>query len=162
MKILETDKHTMKMGLSRRGGFARRCLMVMLLFLTLVATATAGGRGKRPPFNPAKFQADLEQFITSHAGLSPKEASKFFPIYRQMMKKQHMLFDEMRRFRHINPKDNEACANAIRRQDELDIQMKLLQQEYHARFMLILPASKVLDIIRAEEQFHRQMFKKMR
>ena len=141
----------MKIGLSRRGGFVRRSLVMMLLLLTLVATATAGGRGKRPPFNPAKFQADLEQFITTHAGL-----------YRQMMKKQHMLFDEMRRFRHINPKDNEACANAIRRQDELDIQMKLLQQEYHARFMLILPASKVLDIIRAEELFHRQMFKKMR
>ena len=117
---------------------------------------------KRPPFDPKRFEADLEQFITTHAVLTPAEAAKFFPVYRQMMKKQRMLFDEMRRFHHVNPKDNDACADAIRRQDELDIEIKQLQQEYHARFMIVLPASKVLSVIKAEEQFHRQMFKRMR
>ena len=78
------------------------------------------------------------------------------------MKKQRMLFDEMRRFRQINPKDNKACENAIHRQDELDIQIKQLQQEYHTRFMYVLPASKVLGVIKAEEKFHRQMFRKMK
>lgn len=162
MKILEKNRHTMRTGWSRWGVTVRRCLMMLMMLLTLATTVSAEGRGKRPPFNPAKFEADLEQFITCHAGLSPREASKFFPVYRQLMKKQRMLFEEMRRYRHVNPKDNEACADAIRRQDELDIQIKQLQQEYHARFMLILPASKVLDVIRAEELFHRQMFKKMR
>jgi len=129
----------------------------------LVAQATVEAQPKkRPPFNPAKFEADLEQFITREACLSPLEASKFFPIYRQMMKKQRMLFDEMRRFRQINPKDNKACENAIHRQDELDIQIKQLQQEYHTRFMYVLPASKVLGVIKAEEKFHRQMFRKMK
>ena len=73
-----------------------------------------------------------------------------------------MLFDEMRRFHHVNPNDNEACAEAVRRQDELDIEMKQLQQQYHGRFMLILSPSKVFSVIKAEEKFHRQMFKKMR
>lgn len=70
-------------------------------------------------------------------------------------------FDEMRRYRHINPKDNEACEAAIRRQDEIDIQLKQLQQEYHARFMTVLPAYKVLSVIKAEEKFHRQAFRRM-
>ena len=39
--------------------------------------------------------------------------------------------------------------------------MKQLQQEYHSRFLYILPASKVLRILKAEEQFHRQAFKKV-
>lgn len=140
---------------------ALRKTVLLLVMLCMIGTVQGQGK-KRPPFDPARFEADLEQFITTHACLTPREAAKFFPVYRQMMKKQRMLFDEMRRFRHVNPKDNEACADAIRRQDELDIQIKQLQQEYHGRFMMILPANKVLGIIQAEEKFHRQMFKKMK
>ena len=138
-----------------------RTTMLMILMLCTFGVAN-GQHRKRPPFNPAKFEADLEQFITVNACLSPSQAASFFPVYRQMMKKQRALFDEMRRLRMINQKDNEACEEAIRKQDELDIQIKQLQQEYHGRFLMMLPANKVLSIIKAEEKFHRQIFKKMK
>ena len=138
-----------------------RTTVLMILMLCTFGVAN-GQHRKRPPFNPAKFEADLEQFITVNACLSPSQAASFFPVYRQMMKKQRALFDEMRRLRMINQKDTEACEEAIRKQDELDIQIKQLQQEYHSRFLYILPASKVLRIIKAEEQFHRQAFRNAR
>ena len=138
-----------------------RTTVLMILMLCTFGVAN-GQHRKRPPFNPAKFEADLEQFITGNACLSPSQAASFFPVYRQMMKKQRALFDEMRRLRMINPKDNEACEEAIRKQDELDIQIKQLQQEYHGRFLMMLPANKVLSIIKAEEKFHRQIFRKMK
>lgn len=138
-----------------------RTTVLMILMLCTFGVAN-GQHRKRPPFNPAKFEADLEQFITVNACLSPSQAASVFPVYRQMMKKQRALFDEMRRLRMINPKDNEACEEAIRKQDELDIQIKQLQQEYHGRFLMMLPANKVLSIIKAEEKFHRQIFKKMK
>lgn len=138
-----------------------RTTVLMILMLCTFGVVN-GQHRKHPPFNPAKFEADLEQFITVNACLSPSQAASFFPVYRQMMKKQRALFDEMRRLRMINPKDNEACEEAIRKQDELDIQIKQLQQEYHGRFLMILPANKVLSIIKAEEKFHRQIFKKMK
>ena len=138
-----------------------RTTVLMILMLCTFGVAN-GQHKKRPPFNPAKFEADLEQFITVNACLSPSQAASFFPVYRQMMKKQRALFEEMRRLRMINPKDNEACEEAIRKQDELDIQIKQLQQEYHGRFLMMLPANKVLSIIKAEEKFHRQIFKKMK
>lgn len=138
-----------------------RTTVLMILMLCTFGVAN-GQHRKRPPFNPAKFEADLEQFITVNACLSPSQAASFFPVYRQMMKKQRALFDEMSRLRMINPKDNEACEEAIRKQDELDIQIKQLQQEYHGRFLMMLPANKVLSIIKAEEKFHRQIFRKMR
>lgn len=138
-----------------------RTIVLMILMLCTFGVAN-GQHRKRPPFNPAKFEADLEQFITVNACLSPSQAASFFPVYRQMMKKQRALFDEMRRLRMINLKDNEACEEAIRKQDELDIQIKQLQQEYHGRFLMMLPANKVLSIIKAEEKFHRQIFRKMK
>lgn len=142
-------------------GQVLRTTVLMILMLCTFGVAY-GQHRKHPPFNPAKFEADLEQFITVNACLSPSQAASFFPVYRQMMKKQRALFDEMRRLRMINPKDNEACEEAIRKQDELDIQIKQLQQEYHGRFLMMLPANKVLSIIKAEEKFHRQIFKKMK
>lgn len=142
-------------------GQVLRTTVLMILMLCTFGVAN-GQHKKRPPFNPAKFEADLEQFITVNACLSPSQAASFFPVYRQMMKKQRALFDEMRRLRMINPKDNEACEEAIRKQDELDIQIKQLQQEYHGRFLMMLPANKVLSIIKAEEKFHKQIFRKMR
>lgn len=142
-------------------GQIMKTTVLMILMLCTFGVAN-GQHKKRPPFNPAKFEADLEQFITVNACLSPSQAASFFPIYRQMMKKQRALFDEMRRLRMINPKDNEACEEAIRKQDELDIQIKQLQQEYHGRFLMMLPANKVLAIIKAEEKFHRQIFRKMK
>ncbi len=142
-------------------GQIMKTTVLMILMLCTFGVAN-GQHKKRPPFNPAKFEADLEQFITVNACLSPSQAASFFPVYRQMMKKQRALFDEMRRLRMINPKDNEACEEAIRKQDELDIQIKQLQQEYHGRFLMMLPANKVLAIIKAEEKFHRQIFRKMK
>ena len=142
-------------------GQIMKTTVLMILMLCTFGVAN-GQHKKRPPFNPAKFEADLEQFITVNACLSPSQAASFFPVYRQMMKKQRALFDEMRRLRMINPKDNEACEEAIRKQDELDIQIKQLQQEYHGRFLMMLPAYKVLSIIKAEEKFHRQIFRKMK
>ena len=142
-------------------GQIMKTTVFMILMLCTFGVAN-GQHKKRPPFDPAKFEADLEQFITVNACLSPSQAASFFPVYRQMMKKQRALFDEMRRLRMINPKDNEACEEAIRKQDELDIQIKQLQQEYHGRFLMMLPANKVLSIIKAEEKFHRQIFRKMK
>lgn len=150
----------MKFHHYKRSALLAKVLLVAMLMLCSLSVSAQGK--KRPPFNPKKFQADLEQYITVHAGLTPTEAAQFFPLYRQMADKQRTLFDEMRRIHFVNPRDNEACAKSIRRQDELDIEMKQLQQYYHGRFMLILPPSKVFSIIKAEEKFHREMFKKMR
>lgn len=141
--------------------YLKRSLLCLAFFLVGTSAMMAQAK-KNKGFDPKRFEAELEQFITTEAALSPKEAAAFFPVYRQLMKRQRMLFDEMKRYHHVDTRDNDACAQAIRKQDELDIEMKQLQQEYHGRFILILPAGKVMSVIKAEEKFHRMMFRRMR
>ena len=76
-------------------------IVVSVLVMTMMGLTchAENSQGQRPPFDPKRFEAELEQYITTHASLTPQEASKFFPVYRQMMKKQRALFDEMRRLR---------------------------------------------------------------
>lgn len=141
--------------------FTHRLVALVAMLMICLVSVFAQAKGKPRGFDPRRFEAELEQYIVTKAGLTPTESAKFFPVYRKMGKKMRMLFDEMRRYHHVNPKDNDACTEAIRRQDEIDIELKQLQQEYHAKFMTILPASKVLSIIKAEGDFHRQAFRKM-
>lgn len=137
-------------------------LLVAMMVVVSFSNVNAQGKKPRQQFNPQRFEIDLEQYITAKAGLTPQEAAKFFPVYRKMNQKQRMLFDEMNFYRFVDLKDNKAAAKAVRRKDELDIEIRLLQQEYHNRFMTMLPAGKVMRILKAEEEFHREAFKRMK
>ena len=132
--------------------FLKYQLVTMLLaFVSLNVAAQGHNR-----FNPAKFKADLEKFITVEACLTPREAAAFFPLYDEMNSKQRVLYDKMRELRRVKPTDEEKCKKAIAEIDQLEIEIKQLQANYHTRFLSILPASKLFDVIRAESKFHRQ------
>ncbi len=138
----------------------KKLLLAMFLFLgTLSVWAQQPQRQKK--FDPKQFEADMEQYIVTEAGLTLGEAALFFPLFKEMMGKQRVLFGKMQTFRHIDMTDEEMCRKAIREMDECDIEIKELQKTYHLKFCNVLPASKVLRVIKAEEEFHRQQFKRM-
>lgn len=129
-------------------------LTVVLLVLSYITVSAQN----RPKFNPKKFETELEQYITTEACLSPQEAAEFFPLYKEMRKKQRSYFLKAGQYRHIDYRDDKLCEKAIRELDDIEIQMKKIQQSYHAKFLKQLPAGKVLKIWRAEEKFHRRAF----
>ena len=110
-------------------------------------------------FSPEKFDAEMTAYITKQAKLTDEEASKFFPLLREMHKKQRCLFKKKRDMGKEKPANEEGCANAIRERDKLEIELKQLEQGYHKKMLQVIPASKLYDAIRAESQFHRQMIK---
>ena len=133
---------------------------IVVLFLMLVCVLSVHAQQPQQ-FDPAKFDAELEQYITTEAGLAPKEAAAFFPLYREMLRKQRLCYDELRRTRHMDSKNDKACADMIAKRDKLEIQMKEIQQQYHSKFMRVLPAGKVFRIINAKENFHRNAFRRV-
>lgn len=114
-------------------------------------------QGKK--FSPEKFDAEMTAYITKEVRLTDEEAAKFFPLLREMHKKQRCLYKKMRDVGKEKPTTEEGCAAAIRERDKWDIELKQLEQCYHKKMMQVLPASKVYDAIRAESQFHRRMMK---
>lgn len=134
----------------------RYIISILLVLCSVLAIAQEPKK-----FDPAQFEADLEQFVTTEARLTPAESAEFFPLYREMRKKQMAYFCDHRRWHYVDEADDKACADAIRRIDNNDLEIKRLQQAYHEKFLRILPASKVYRIIKAEEKFHRQQFKRI-
>lgn len=136
--------------------------MKKLILILLFALNFAGVSAQAPrKFDPKRFDVEMQQFITTEAGLTPKEAAAFFPLFEEMQKKQRVYFDKMRKYRFVDTGNDEACLKAIKEMDEIDLQIKKIQRDYHLKFCDVLPPSKVFKVLKADEKFHRQAFKRM-
>ena len=135
--------------------------LVFMLFLAVMSLSAVAQENKFQPqkFSPEKFQADLEQYITKEACLTPKEAAKFFPVYKEMMAKQRVVYERQRQMGWAKPTDEKGCEKAIRQRDEYDLELKRIQQTYHNKFLSIISASKLYDVLAAEDRFHRLMLR---
>ena len=111
-------------------------------------------------FDAAKFESDLESYVISQAELNQEESAKFLSIWREMRKKQVELMRSGKSLRKTDFSNDNECAEAIHQHDEKDIKLKELQRTYHNKFLNVIPARKVLRVIRAEDRFHKQAFKR--
>ena len=134
----------------------KRLFVSVVLMLMVVLSVSAEEQQEK--FSPEKFQAALEQHITTEAGLTTEEAAKFFPLYREMQQKQRAVYNKMRELFKA-PTDEASSKRAIQRRDQLEIELKTILQTYHNKFIKVIPASKVYKTIIAEDQFHRRAFR---
>ena len=132
-------------------------LFPLFVFLLLASTVRADEPQK---FSPEKFQADLEEFISKEANLTDEEKTKFFPLYREMLQKQRAVYKQMKALGKNKPADEALCKAAVQKRDALEIELKRILQSYHEQFFRQLPASKVYDVIKAENRFHRRAIRK--
>ena len=101
--------------------------MKRLFIVSIVAVWTMlAFAQEQKKFSPEQFIAELEQYVTQEARLTPQEAAKFFPLYREQMKRQRPLHQKMRRLSKDKPADENGCMVAIQECDKLDMEMKQL------------------------------------
>ena len=132
---------------------------LIYLLISLMFTLNIGAQNQQK-FSPEKFDAELHEFITSQAKLTPQEATKFFPIYKEMQGKQRAIYEKQRILGMQRPHDESSCLKAIRERDAIDLELKRIQQCYHEKFLEIMPASKLYEVLQAEDRFHRRMLRR--
>ena len=59
----------------------------------------------------------------------------------------------------LKPADEAECKKVVQKRDIYELELKTIQQTYHNKFFTVLPASKVYDVIIAEDRFHRRAFR---
>ena len=134
----------------------RKLLLMCTLLVWFVSPAFADDSEK---FSPEKFQAEMEQFITQEAKLTNDEASKFFPLLREMHAKQRVGYEKIKKECSTRPSDEAECKKIVQKRDVYELELKTIQQAYHNKFFKVLQPSKVYDAIRAEDRFHRRAFR---
>ena len=86
-----------------------KIIMLLVALMMSVQVWSDNPERVKAKFDPKRFEAEMEQFITSQAALSPSEAASFFPVYREMQKKARVLFEEMRRCHMTDLSNQRAC-----------------------------------------------------
>lgn len=140
---------------------------IILLTVTLLATSLVFGQpkdGKRP--NKEKIQAMKVGYITEKLDLTTQEAQQFWPIYNEFDSKMDDTHKAMRKMHKeetsiddMSDTEVEKMVDSIDalRQKELD-----LHKEYHAKFKTVLPIKKVAKLYKADEDFKRDLLKKIK
>jgi len=138
-------------------------LIVLMLPLTVMAQP-----GPMGPQGREKIEAHLIAYLTQELDLSPQEAQVFWPVYNEYSDKREAIMQQSRqRNRTIRQMDMQTITEeeAARLADEelLEAQQLLdLRKAYHGKFKSVLPATKVLKLYKAEEEFKRILLDRLR
>ncbi|MBQ5645201.1 MAG: hypothetical protein IIV04_05820 [Bacteroidaceae bacterium] len=143
----------------------KRYLLVSLLFLIIVITASAQGQQKnRPHFSHEEFQAKQRAYITDKAGLSPEEAEAFFPLFFELQKKKFELERNARKDfkrQHNERMSEDECRKFVYNMADVKIEVAKLEREYTDKYLQVLSPCKVRRVQFAEGSFQRDLMKKM-
>ena len=139
--------------------FKKTWMAFLLAMTTWVAVAQ---EEELPPQIDPKARAKVEAaniaFITNRLGLTPEQAERFWPIYREFAMKRQEIRKEFRQMqrgvdvKNPDPKKQEELVKLglQLRQNELN-----LEKDYSGRIMNIITAQQMLNLRKAEQDFRQ-------
>ena len=146
----------------------KKVQLIAIAFFRVWILSAAAQPGGGPPPGEKKEQIEAMKvaFLTRKLDLTPQEAQDFWPVYNQFQDEVENLREAHRKarksakddFDEMADKDVEKLVDSeiAFRQNELDILKK-----YHAQFKQKLPMKKVARLYRAEEEFKRDLLKRI-
>lgn len=113
-------------------------------------------------FSAQEYWKRKHEFLTEKACLTDGEKDAFFPLYDELYQKKHELNRKVRQQNQAVQKscnNEEECLKALDLIAETNVRIAKLEKEYLEKFKLILPASKLLRIQNADDEFNSTILK---
>ncbi|MBX2969323.1 MAG: hypothetical protein KF803_08120 [Cyclobacteriaceae bacterium] len=138
--------------------------IILVTLLTLPAWSQEDELAKMDPKAQEKIRAARIAYITDRLGLTPEEAERFWPIYREFSNKRMELkqqFDQAKK----NPNPAKPKEETERELVELGLQLKQqeldLEKDYSKRILNVIPAQKLMALKTAEDDFRRLLIQQI-
>lgn len=111
-----------------------------------------------------KVEAARIALITNRLGLTPDQAEKFWPIYREFTQKRQEINREFRTAQQgIDPNNPDPKKNAAL--VDLGLQLKQkelnLEKDYSGRIMNVITAQQLLNLRKAEQDFRQYIMNEL-
>lgn len=131
--------------------------------IVMMTVGVLHAQDRKPHISPEEFKARLEGFIIKESQLTQEEAGKLFPLFHEMRTKQRESMEQINELKrkHTALDNDKECSALINRINELKVTAARLEYDYYKSMCKILPAHKVYAVMRAEDKFHRNMFKRL-
>ena len=134
-------------------------IVVMLLLSASLYAQDEDLQQEQDPKIKQKIQAARVAYITDQLALTPEDAEKFWPVYREFAQKRLQLLKQYREAKR-NPDPNKTVEQNDK--DLVDLNLRLKQQEvdlekdYSGKLLKVISAQKLRTLPEAERKF-RQM-----
>jgi hypothetical protein len=137
----------------------KKLFAIVLLLITSLAGVAQDEEDTVPqePKAREKINAARAAYITERLGLTPAEAEKFWPLYREYAQKRQDLKQQF----------NQAKKQGKPAEELLDLEYKLKQQgldmekDYSGKIRQTISPEKMLNLRRAEEDFRKLILQQL-
>ncbi len=140
--------------------------LLLLFTACLSAPSTTLAQSKKSDsITKEEFRKKQKAFITREAGLTPKEAAFFFPLYFELQDKKKLLTDDANAKRkkaleqNLYEKQYESAVNQIL---NAHVSLEKLEREYVEKYRKQLSNKKIFRIMTAEIKFRKELIKSTR
>lgn len=140
--------------------------ILLILILSVFSTTAMMAQGDDASDKKDKIEAFKVSFLTQKLKLSPEEARVFWPVYNQFQDELENLRKNWKKestsvkttIENMNDKEIEKLVDGeiAFRQNEIDVKKK-----YHIQLKKVLSLRKLAILYRAEEEFKRELLKKI-
>ncbi len=136
------------------------CVMMMIVPLSVWAQ----DEGVQDPKARERIEAARIGLISERLGLTPEQAERFWPVYREFTQKRGDMIREFRQAqRELGPdnRDPEKQRELV----ELGLKVKQrqldLEKDYSRRMMDVISAQQILNLRNAEKEFQRMILNQL-
>jgi len=144
-----------------------KIITVLLLFLSI--TTFAQGGKFREKFQQKKDQVKAMKiaFITSELNLTPDEAAKFWPLFNEFEEKQKAIRQDkiknyIDRSQGSEKLTEKEALNLLNQMETAEEELHQLRKKFVANLKGVLPATKILKLKKAEEEFSKKLLQQYR
>lgn len=119
---------------------------------------------QQDPNARAKIEAARIALISERLGLTPEQAERFWPIYREFTQRRGELISEFRQAqRETGPNNNDPQKQKALVELGLKIKQRELdlEKDYSKRMMNVISAQQVLNLRNAEKEFQRMILNQL-
>ena len=103
------------------------------------------------------------QFIVPKLSLTSGEAQQFWPLFREYHTKREVATSKRKDLKTLSRNaGNKESLEMVNNYIESKVQQAMLLEEYHKKYLQILPPQKVLELYKLDEEFNKNLLKKIK
>jgi Spy/CpxP family protein refolding chaperone len=141
---------------------------LMTLLLLLISVASFAQPGSRFKEKKEQVKSLKVAFITNELDLTPEESAKFWPLYNAFEDKQHEIRKQKLKV-YIDRTDNsidklseKEASNLLNQMESTEDELHQLRKKFITNLKSVLPATKILKLKKAEEEFSKKLLQQYR
>ena len=144
-------------------------LLITLFITSLTSFAQDGPLRERFKQKKEQVKSLKIAFITNELDLTPDEAAKFWPLYnafedkQQEIRKQKMkAFMDRKDDNSIDKLSEKEAATMLSQMESTEEELYQLKKKFITNLKGVLPATKILKLKKAEEEFSKKLLQQYR